>query len=338
MLADIPTVITTEIVNELTSITFTLPPKDYTAGDALDLTGMSVIAHYSHVSDRDVTSVATISPAGGSPLAVGNNTITASYTEKGIIKTVSVVVNAKPAVASWANGSRDDISEVLAKHKTGEINLYETPGWEIGSTRTIPLSAMPATGVGESHVAQDVEFVLMDKNVVDLAAGGKCNFVIGMKNCLANGATTENGYMNSDITNAGGWKNSARRTWCNNVFTNAVPTGLKNLVKPASIKTSAGNKSTTINPTTDRWFLPCVYNVFGAISGSVSGEDTVQWEWYKTSANRIKKAGTSEYITWWWERSPNSGDIGAFCIVNSAGNTGSNSSNSRGGLVPHACI
>ena len=92
-LTDIPA-ITTEIVNKLTSITFTLPTKDYTAGDALDLTGMSVIAHYSYASDNDVTSVATISPTGGSPLVVGNNTITASYTEKGITKTASVVVNA----------------------------------------------------------------------------------------------------------------------------------------------------------------------------------------------------------------------------------------------------
>ena len=100
-LNDAPTVITTEIVNELTSITFTLPPKEYKTGDALDLTGMSVIAHYSHVSDRDVTSVATIFPSAGSPLVTGNNTITASYTEKDITKTASVVVIAAKAAGTY---------------------------------------------------------------------------------------------------------------------------------------------------------------------------------------------------------------------------------------------
>ena len=240
---------------------------------------------------------------------------------------------------TWADGSWNDIIQALAKHEAGTIDLYTTPGWEIGATRTVPLAAMGTTaptgvGVGESHVAQDVEMVLMDKNVVDLAAGGKCNFVIGMKNCLA-----KSGYMNSGNTNSGGWRDCQRRTWCNNVFANAVPDELKSLVKNASIKTSAGNESTTIKITTDTWFLPCEYNVFGQINHSVPGEDTVQWEWYKTAANRIKRFGTGGGGAIWWERSPRSINNLNFCYVSSSGGfaTGGKASDTLG-LAPHACI
>ena len=329
-LNDIPS-ITTEIVNELTHLTFTLPPKEYTAGDALDLTGMSVIAHYSHLGDKDVTSVATISPAGGSPLVTGNNTITASYTEKGVTKTASVVVNAKAAVATWADGTWAEIADALNKHKNGEVNLYATPGWEIGATKLVPLSLMAAGIGGGNFPAQNVEFVLMDKNAVDLAAGGKCNFVIGMKDCLAGGTTTESGGMNPEGASAYGWANSARRAWCNSTFVNAVPAGLKSLVKNASIKTSAGNASTTINTTTDTWFFPCEYNVFGSIKYSVSGEDTVQWEWYKTSNNRYKS------MNGWWERSPTNSFGRNFCQVRN-GKANFDQENYNRGLSLHACI
>ncbi len=340
-LTDIPA-ITTEIVNKLTSITFTLPTKDYTAGDALDLTGTSVIAHYSHASDKNVTSVATISPTGGSLLVVGNNTITASYTEKGITKTASVVVNAKMAIATWADGTWDEIADALNKHRNGEVDLYTTPGWEIGRAKTVSLTSMAATGVGETHVAQDVEMVLMDKNVVNLAAGGKCNFVIGMRNCLSNGTTAETGYINSSQTNNGGWNSSARRTWCNNVFANAVPTGLKNLVKNASIKTSAGNGSSTLNTTSDKWFLPCEYNVLGTNKSSASGEDAIQWEFYKSSGNRRKLIGKTGNSADWWLRSPIPTGMfstrGGWTKYNPTGGVESAYANANYGLAPHACI
>ena len=38
---------------------------------------------------------------------------------------------------TWADGSWDDICEALDKHRAGTINLYETPGWEIGAIRNI---------------------------------------------------------------------------------------------------------------------------------------------------------------------------------------------------------
>lgn len=251
------------------------------------------------------------------------------------------------SVPTWADGSWDDIAEALDKHEKGAIDLYSKSGWEIGSAKTVPIAAMAATGVGESHVAQNIEMILMDKNVIDLAAGGKCNFVIGMKDCLAdaNNHYSEGGYMNPTSTNAGGWKNSARRTWCNNVFVNAVPNGLKSLVKNASIKTSAGYGTTTIDTTTDTWFLPCAYNVSGKNDGvSYTGEDTVQWEWYKTKANWLKKPATEGYeyggeiYGWWFLRSPSAMADYMFCGVHYQGSLSMYYAEKNAGLSLHACI
>jgi hypothetical protein len=82
----------------MTSIAVTTPPAktDYTAGEALDLTGMVVTAYYSDGSSRAVTGY-TADPADGAVLGiVGTQTVSVSYTEDGVTKTAStnVTVNA----------------------------------------------------------------------------------------------------------------------------------------------------------------------------------------------------------------------------------------------------
>ena len=110
-------------------------------------------------------------------------------------------------------------------------------------------------------------------------------------------------------------------------------------MKDVSIKTSQGNQLTTFDTTTDKTFLPCEYNIFGATTYSVAGEDTVHWEWYQTAANRIKKQGSdsgSAYI--WWERSPRASNATAFCFVNANGTASYHNASYTYLLAPCGCI
>ncbi len=75
----------------LESIAITSEPTKmtYTVGEALDLTGLVVTAHYSDGSDAPVTTYTT-NPENGSTLdAAGTVTVTVSYTEGDVTKTAT---------------------------------------------------------------------------------------------------------------------------------------------------------------------------------------------------------------------------------------------------------
>lgn len=244
---------------------------------------------------------------------------------------------ATPAVPpTWADGTWEEIAQALSDHKSGKIDLYTTPGWEIGATRTVPLSAMAATGVSESHIAQDVEIVLTDKDVYDLSDGsGKCIFTWDLKNCLAN-----KGYMNPSGVNNGGWNSSARRTWCNNVFYNALPASFKALVPQVKVKASAGNKSSTITTSNDYCFLRSEIEVTGSVNKSYAGEG-VYIKYYETQNNRLKGAGNDMFGNpehSFWERSPNATDSTLFCICRDGTNLYSMRADYANALAPCGCI
>jgi len=203
------------------------------------------------------------------------------------------------AVTSWSNGTDAMISQMVSQADAGEIDLSDY--WHVGDEREVTLSAMSATGVGESHVEQTVSFVLMNvggKTLTTATESGRttCSFIVGMKDCL-----NEYGYINSTATNVGGWTSCARRTWCNNVFKNAIPSTLLPIFKQFQNKTSAGGGSSTINTDNDWFSLPSEIEVHNSTTKTYAGEGS-QFEWYETAANRIKKANGSDY--YWWGRSP----------------------------------
>ena len=239
-------------------------------------------------------------------------------------------------IVTWADGTDEELSAMLEAHYAGLINIHDY--WAVGDERTVQLSAMNATGVGESHVAQSVTMVLMNEGGKTLANGKTCAFVVGQKNFLANGTSREAGYMNSSNTNAGGWKSSARRTWCNETYYNAIASGFKALLKQFINKSGTGGGSSSgTEDTTDWTALPAEVEVFGSTTYSVSGEGS-QFKYYETSANRIKKAGDSGSADLWWERSPYSGNSGNFCRVYSNGGAGSNNASRAYGIAPFGVI
>lgn len=255
-------------------------------------------------------------------------------------------------IVTFADGTDEEILAMIQAHYNDKINLSDY--WAVGDTRTVHLSAMEATGVGESHRAQAVEFAIADFDHDDLttAINGhtKAAVTLTQVDCLMDAEcaagtkygnwNTENGYMNSSMTNVGGWESCARRTWCNNVYYNALPSTFKNAIKEVNKKTSAGNQSTTITTTADKIFLLSEIEIFGSITYSVAGEGN-QYQYYKNAvANRYKmpKWSSSEVSTAYWERSPHSNSQSFFCIVYISGGADGNNATASYSVAPCLCI
>ena len=250
------------------------------------------------------------------------------------------------SLVTWAGGTDEEIVKMVQLADEGKINLSDY--WAVGDVRTVQLSAMSATGVGESHSAQEVDLVLMHAGGYDLNAAvasgrTKCSFIVGQKDSLA-----EKGYMNSSPTNSGSWNGSARRNWCNSVYKNALPSTLLPIFKQFKTITAQTHNGST-NQTSVDWFaLPAAKEVFGG-SASSAGSDTgysnlkefnalFQFDYYKTTSNRVKKLGKTGSVSDWWERSPYYRDSSCFCEVYNRGGAGYYGAGMPYGLAPFGCI
>lgn len=229
--------------------------------------------------------------------------------------------------SSFSECSNSDLSTMLTMHYNDEIDLSTI--WSVADTKTISLSAMSAIGVGESHAAQNVVIAIKDFNhnnlVTPINGHTKAILSLGQVDCLK-----ETGYMNSTNTNTGSWGGSARRNWCNNIYYNALPSGIKSLVKPVNIITAKIYNGTTNETTQDYCYLYAVKEIIGG-NGTSEGSGTgysnleeyqalTQYPYYATSSRRIKKVNGSANM--WWERSPYCGGAIYFCGIDNSGNVG----------------
>ena len=279
-------------------------------------------------------------------------TVTVSETDNYKSATESIAVKCDfLKIVTWADGTYAEISAMLDAHYAGTIDVSDY--WSVGDVRSIPLAEMAATSVGESHRAQTVEYTIMDFNKDDLETpingNTKAAISVSQVHCLmdevnansptSGGSNTENGYMNSTNTNSGGWTSSARRTWCNDVYYNALPDSFKSMVKPVKKLTSAGAQSTTINTTVDKVFLLSEVEIYGTTTYSVAGEGS-QYTYYETASNRYKnpKLSSSSNSCAYWQRSPRSSDSTSFCGVSGGGSAGYNGASNAFGLAPCLCI
>lgn len=331
------------VTRVLSSIAITTQPskRNYTTGETLNLSGMVVKATFNSGNSAVVTGYTT-SPANGSTLSTtGTITVTVSYSENGVTKTASTTVTVSIKIVTWATGTDAEIAYMVAAADAGQISLKDY--WEVGQERTVNLSAMAATGVGESHAAQTATLVLMDKTctgftLANATSGGKTkpDFIVGLKNNLE-----EAGYMNSSDTNANGWSGCARRTWCNNVFRPSIPSSLRGIFKQFKWKQGKGGGITSgLLETTDYFGLAPEKAILGSNIYSFPDESAlyVQWDWYKTSTNKIKKLGDTGIYSYWWECSARSNYDTYYCAVNGSGYASSGAASNVNGLAPFGCI
>ena len=233
-------------------------------------------------------------------------------------------------VVGWADGTDEEIAAMVAAADAGKLNLSEH--WHVGDERTVQLSAMSATGVGESHAEQTVQMVLTDPGHYTLASGQPCHFVVVQKDCLK-----ETGYMNASSTNSGGWNECARRTWCNETYRNAIPSTLRGIFKQFTTYAANGTGSSSV-ASSDYFALFSEKEVFGSTTYANSSAESKnsQLTWFKTSSNRIKRVNGS--ANYWWERSPRSGNGYYFCYVRNGGSAHASTASDRRGLAPFGCI
>ena len=113
----------------------------------------------------------------------------------------------------------------------------------------------------------------------------KCNFVVGMKNCLAEG-----GFFNLAKTTEGGWDACDRRQWCNVIAYNALPDDLRPIFKKMATVTNAGFNNTP-KQSEDYLALFAAKEIMGAnaeYSSATAEAETFQFNYYKTPANANK--------------------------------------------------
>lgn len=228
---------------------------------------------------------------------------------------------------SWASASDADIAIMLQKHYEGKINLYDY--WNVGDERVVHLNAMSADGVGESHIAQDVTMVILNKGGKTLTTPignvNECAFIVGLKNTLK-----EDGYINPTSTNSGGWDSCARRTWCNTTYKNSLPSTLVGIFKEHQNVTGSGmGKGSTVS--NDYFALVAEKEIASKnYIANIDAESSLsQFEYYKNGG----------LITQRWTRSPNQYNSNGFVRIGSNEDDTYNDSvtNSRG-IAPFGCI
>ena len=320
----------------------TVPSSTITVSD--NTGDVSVVSSNTSIATASVlNNIITISSVNNTKgTATITLTVASSQNYNAITETISV--NCKFVnFITFADATDEEIAAMLEAHYNGTINIADY--WSVGDMRTIHLDAMAATGVSESHVAQDQQFVIIGIEHDDLETPinnhTKAAITIQPLCVLSNGTSAEAGYMNSTNTNGGGWERCARRTWCNSVFVNALPLAIKNLIKTVSKLNYKVYKSTNLTTTSDNAFLLSETEVFGSKTYSAGNREGTQYEYFKTTINRKKYEGnvTSQGSAYYWyERSPNWNHRNLFCMVDGNGTTYNDYASYAYGLCPAFCL
>ena len=165
----------------------------------------------------------------------------------------------------------------------------------------------------------------------DYADGsGKAPLTFQMHDCY-----DDTKQMNSSNTNRGGWTNCAMRSTHLPAILALMPAEVKAAIKEVQKKTSAGNRSSSIQTTNDKLFLLSEIEIFGSTTYSFAGEGK-QYDYYKAGNSKVKNLSGSAYG--WWERSPRSSTSTYFCRVDSTSNAFANNASGSYGVAFGFCF
>lgn len=235
--------------------------------------------------------------------------------------------NKKEILVPFGSSSIEKITNMINAYYTGVITLEQVKSvWSIGDSRVIHLNSMSDIGVSEMHHPQDVEIVILDFNHDELTTPinnhSRALVSLGQKNCLRDAAVgdydgqnnTENGYINPTDTNHGGWRECARRQWCNDVYYSAVESGIKALIKQVKKEATVGDESSTIEIVNDYVWLLSEYELWGNTVRGITREGDVYPYYQSYSRSKLPIWNTSRSTSAYWLRSPAIANL--FCIMN----------------------
>lgn len=235
-------------------------------------------------------------------------------------------------MASFADGTDEQIAAILDAAAAGTIDLQTDAGWRVGDMRKISLAAFTG-GNNVTCPAQDVYIAISS---FDEYMG--CGNVLQFDFACCTSATFR---MNPTTTTVGGYAESEMKNTTLPALAEALPSWLKSRLKTFSVLAGNGGASpasqTVETVTGNKLALRSEVEVFGTHQYSPAGEGE-QVEYYKTpNAGRIKTMGVAGSALYWWERSASSNDT--FCSVSNRGDTHSGYYASYTyGLAPFGCI
>ncbi len=209
--------------------------------------------------------------------------------------------------------------------------------FNIGDEKTITLAS------GEKLTLVILDFwhdkYYDDEYSKDIPAG----ITFGLKNCL-----TARYAMNLSNTNVGGWRDSKMRTSAMQTLLRQLPADLQAVIKSVKKRTSAGNKSTSIEETEDKLFLLSEVEVDGTTTATYKDEGA-QYPYFKrNNAVAYDYNGNPNYIKglsdgdgeayYWWLRSPLVVVTTNFQCVKHDGLVGNASTSGPGGVSFGFCV
>ena len=167
-----------------------------------------------------------------------------------------------------------------------------------------------------------------------------CGFVVEFVDIV------ENRRMNSTNTNAGGWRDSAMRTYANVEFFNKLPIDLQKVITDTNVISGHGGTTGETNFTsTDKIYLLSAHEVYEDVtSKQVSRRDkaydkTRQLDYYKnlgvttiSYSGAIKKINGSS--SFWWLRAADSYINNNFLVVSNNGNWDDSNAGNTTGFAP----
>lgn len=260
-------------------------------------------------------------------------TVNTTYEEAaGQIRTSVGVAGQVNGIIPFADATFEEIAIMLKRHYAGIINLAEY--WNVGDTKKITYTAMPAAGVGETHNSANQTITIIGFNHDDLTGGGKAAVTLQFVNGIGNA-----GYLHRTASNIGGWRDSARRTWMENVFIGSLDERLQAMIKPVDKLCSIGNRSNQLLSTSDRAFLVSESEIMGrAVTQGVLNEGE-QYAYFKNAQNRRKKQNDSvSGHDNWWTRTPAKANASQYVYVESDGDIHISDASSAYRIVPAFCL
>ena len=235
-------------------------------------------------------------------------------------------------MASFSDGTDEQIAAILDAAAAGTIDLQTDAGWRVGDKRKISLEAFTG-GNNVTCPAQDV-FIAISSFEEYMGCGNVLQFDFAC-------CTSAQFRMNSSNTTTGGYAESEMKTVTLPALVEALPAWLKSRLKTFSVLAGNGGASpasqTVETVTGNKLALRSEVEVFGTHPYSPAGEGE-QVEYYKTpDAGRVKYPGISgTSAVHWWERSAASSST--FCNVNNGGSASSYNASYALGLAPFGCI
>lgn len=228
---------------------------------------------------------------------------------------------------TFADGTWSEIKMMLDLHYAGELNIADY--WSVGDEKTITLSAVEGIqDVVDPVSERKITIVIIGINHDDLTTPingvGKAAITIGLKYPLNYGRI-----HNIDNIERG-WIDMSIRTWCNDMFMNALPYELKSILKAVDKTSFSWNDGVITITTSDMcWFVSSYeadLNPFYPFT--LEGNP---YDFYKTQSNRMKEHP-------WWTRSINYGSSNSFKIITNEGTNGQYTVKSYRATLPHFCI